>query len=191
MVAASEVSLLYLQTNSIVTMCEKACPCHQKLIHKALQYLSRRIEDLQNNNNYITIKGMRLKIAQLIYDKYLEQNSLQLSLGMDRNEMAAFLNVSRPSMSREMMRMRDEGIMEFWKDKITIKNIQKLTAIVKGDKMESLRIEYRIEKDQEKISLLSFEVPPNVERMDIKYSYEGDKANSELPSSKCHRFRAS
>ncbi|HHT83238.1 MAG: Crp/Fnr family transcriptional regulator [Christensenellales bacterium] len=130
-VAASEVSLLYLQTNSIVTMCEKACPCHQKLIHKALQYLSRRIEDLQNNNNYITIKGMRLKIAQLIYDKYLEQNSLQLSLGMDRNEMAAFLNVSRPSMSREMMRMRDEGIMEFWKDKITIKNIQKLTAIVK------------------------------------------------------------
>ena len=33
---------------------------------------------------------MRLKIAQLIYDKYLEQNSLQLSLGMDRNEMAAF-----------------------------------------------------------------------------------------------------
>jgi Mn-dependent DtxR family transcriptional regulator len=50
---------------------------------------------------------------------------------MDRNEMAAFLNVSRPSMSREMMRMRDEGIMEFWKDKITIKNIQKLTAIVK------------------------------------------------------------
>ncbi|HHT83237.1 MAG: CehA/McbA family metallohydrolase [Christensenellales bacterium] len=47
--------------------------------------------------------------------------------------------------------------------------------------MESLRIEYRIEKDQEKkYLLLSFEVPPNVERMDIKYSYEGDKANSRV-----------
>ena len=46
--------------------------------------------------------------------------------------------------------------------------------------MESLRIEYRIEKTKKKYLLLSFEVPPNVERMDIKYSYEGDKANSRV-----------
>lgn len=131
-VAASDVSLLYLKIASIVTMCENACSCHQKMIHKALQYLSERIFDLQNNNNYMTIKGMRQKIAKLIFDKYTEQNQSVISLGMDRNEMATFLNVSRPSMSREMMRMRDEGIFKFWKDKITISNPVALENIIKG-----------------------------------------------------------
>ena len=76
------------------------------------------------------IKSMRLKIAKLIYDKFLIQNSLNVDLGMNRNEMAEYLNVSRPSMSREMIRMREEGIIEFWKGKITIKDLDRLEKIV-------------------------------------------------------------
>jgi len=41
--------------------------------------------------------------------------------------------VSRPSMSREMMRMRDEGIITFRKDKITITDLAALEAIVKSN----------------------------------------------------------
>lgn len=132
-VAASDVTLLYLNTSTVVTMCEKSCKYHQQLIYRVFQYLSEKIEELENNNNYITIKGMRQKISKLIYDKYLEIGQTEIRLGMDRNEMASYLNVSRPSMSREMMRMRDEGIIEFWKDRITIKDIQKLEKIIKGD----------------------------------------------------------
>lgn len=131
-VAATDVTLLYLNTSTITTMCNKTCKYHQQLIHRTLQNLSEKIEELENNNNYITIKGMRQKIAKLIYDKYLETGETIIYLGMDRNEMASYLNVSRPSMSREMMRMRDEGIFEFWKDKITIRDIESLESIVKG-----------------------------------------------------------
>ena len=132
-VAASEVTLLFLRISSIVTMCEKACSCHQKIITRALEYLSQRIYDLENNKNYITIKGMRHKIAKLIYDKFLEQKKLVVYLGMNRNQMAEYLNVSRPSMSRELMRMRDEDILDFYKDKITIKDIKKIEDILKGE----------------------------------------------------------
>lgn len=131
LVAATDVTLLYLNTATIVTMCEKACKCHQELIFQVFRYLSNRIENLENNNNYMSIKGMRQKIAKLVYDKYTETRESIIFLGMDRNEMARYLNVSRPSMSREMMRMRDEGIFEFWKDKITIKDIKSLEDIIK------------------------------------------------------------
>jgi CRP-like cAMP-binding protein len=47
--------------------------------------------------------------------------------------MAEYLNVSRPSMSRELMRMRDEDILDFYKDKITIKDIKKIEDILKGE----------------------------------------------------------
>ncbi len=131
LVAATDVTLLYLDTSTIVTMCEKACKHHQKLIHEAFKSLANKIEKLADNNNYIMIRGMRKKIAKIIYDKYLETRENVVYLGMDRNEMAHYLNVSRPSMSREMMRMRDEGIIDFWKDKITIRNINELEHIVK------------------------------------------------------------
>ncbi len=132
LVAATDVALLYLDTSTVITMCNKACKCHQQLIYRVIEYLSNRIQELENNNNYMMIKGMRKKIAKLIYDKYLETRETVVYLGMDRNEMAKYLNVSRPSMSREMMRMRDEGMFDFWKDKITIKDIKSLEATVKG-----------------------------------------------------------
>ena len=73
---------------------------------------------------------MRKKIAKLIYDKYLEQGTTTVDLGMNRNEMAKFLNVSRPSMSREMMRMRDnDKIFEFRKGIIEIKDVEALKKI--------------------------------------------------------------
>lgn len=131
-VAINDVSLLYLDISSITTMCEKACPCHQKLICNVMSYLSCKISSLKENNSYITTKGMRQKIAKLVYDKYIEQKTMTVFLGIDRNEMAAYLNVSRPSMSREMMRMREDGIFDFWKDKITIKDVTALENILRG-----------------------------------------------------------
>lgn len=133
-VAVSDVTLLYLDISSITTMCGKACSCHQKLVCNVMAYLCGRISELAENNDYITIKGMRQKIAKLIFDKYAEQGATEIRIGMDRNEMAEYLNVSRPSMSREMMKMRDEGMFDFWKDKITIRNLAAIEDILKSAK---------------------------------------------------------
>lgn len=129
-VAALDSTVLYISAESILKVCPKTCAHHVKLIGNVLRVMSERITELENNNGYITIKGMRKKIAKLVYDKYLAQNSLTVNLGMNRNEMAKFLNVSRPSMSREMMRMRDnDGIFNFRKEIIEIKDIKALKKI--------------------------------------------------------------
>jgi DNA-binding transcriptional regulator LsrR (DeoR family) len=47
-------------------------------------------------------------------------------LPLKRNELADFLNVSRPSMSREMCAMRDEGIIEFHLSTFKIKDLEAL-----------------------------------------------------------------
>lgn len=129
-VAALESSVLYLSAESITAVCSKTCPHHIKLINNVLKALGEKVAELENNNGYITIKGMRKKIAKLVYDKYLAQGNLTVNLGMNRNEMAKYLNVSRPSMSREMMRMRDnDGIFNFRKEIIEIKNLDALRKL--------------------------------------------------------------
>lgn len=127
-VSALDCSVLYITISSILKQCDN--PFHQKLVVNLITAMSGKILELENNNSYITIKSMRLKIAKLIYDNYLAQNKTEISLGMNRNEMAKYLNVSRPSMSREMARMHDLGMFDFWKDKIKLKDIDAVKAII-------------------------------------------------------------
>jgi len=127
-VAADESAVLYITPMSLIEDGSRVSP---KLMTNLVRYYAGKIASINKDTEYLIIKSMRLKIAKLIYDKYLEQGSYAVELGLNRNEMAEYLNVSRPSMSREMMRMRDEGIITFWKDKINVLNLPALEAILK------------------------------------------------------------
>ncbi len=132
-VATPEAKIMYITVSTIVKQCEKTCPYHQKLLTNTLKTLAERVNVAKTDNNYLAIKSMRLKIAKLVYSAWLEQQTDVVFLKKNRNEMAEYLNVSRPSMSREMMRMRDEGILDFWKDKITILDLSALRKIVEQE----------------------------------------------------------
>jgi CRP-like cAMP-binding protein len=75
---------------------------------------------------YISIKTMRSKLSTFIYEQYLKGKTTTLTLPMNRQQLADFLNVSRPSMSRELSRMRDEGIIDFHLSAVRIIDIEKL-----------------------------------------------------------------
>lgn len=130
MISSEDATVLYITVSTIVCQCEKQCPWHHKLLTNTLNTLAEEVGEVKSDAEYLAIKSMRLKIAKLVYETWLVQKTKQISLGKNRNEMAEYLNVSRPSMSREMMRMRDEGIIDFWKDKITVLDLDKLKAIV-------------------------------------------------------------
>lgn len=132
-IASPEAHVMFITVSTIVKQCSKTCPYHQKLLTNTLRTLAERVHSAKQDNDYLSIKSMRLKIAKLIYAAWEEQRSDVVFLGKNRNEMAEYLNVSRPSMSREMMRMRDERIIDFWKDKITILDLSALREIVAGE----------------------------------------------------------
>jgi len=127
-VAALDSTVLYISAESIVNAATNG-DTGIKLLKNVLFAMSERIEALEDNNDYITTKGMRNKIAKLIYDRYVEQQTLTVNIGMNRNEMAKYLNVSRPSMSREMGRMRDQHMFSFRKEIIVIENLEAIKKL--------------------------------------------------------------
>lgn len=134
-VSSKDCLILNIDISSIVRLSEESYSPHQKLINNCLANLARKVLGLENDSEYLVIKSMRLKIAKLIYDTYKKQNKIEIDLNLNRNEMAEYLNVSRPSMSREMCRMRDEGMFDFRKSIIKIKNLRAIEDIVKtGEK---------------------------------------------------------
>lgn len=125
-ISQDECEIMFLPREKIIGQCEKVCSWHRTLITNLLCITSQRALMLNKKVEYLTIKSIRGKISTFLLDLYKKTNNNNVMLNMNRNELADFLNVSRPSMSREMCRMRDEGIIDFHLSAIRIKDIEAL-----------------------------------------------------------------
>lgn len=127
-IAQSACSIMYLPPEKIVTQCAHSCQGHRKLIMNMLSILSRKALTLSRKLEYLSIRSVRARIAVFLLEQARKSGRTTFLLSMNRNEMADFLNVSRPSLSREMCRMRDEGILDFHRSSMQIKDIEALKA---------------------------------------------------------------
>lgn len=75
---------------------------------------------LNKKVEYLSIKTLRGKISTYLLDEYNKTGQKTFQLNLNRNELADFINVSRPSLSRELCKMRDEGIIDFHSTAIKI-----------------------------------------------------------------------
>jgi CRP-like cAMP-binding protein len=111
--AQESCEVLFLPRGKIVGECERICPAHRTLIQNFLRIISERALMLSKKVEYLTIKSMRGKISTYLMEQYAKTGDPRIILPLNRNELADFLNVSRPSMSREICKMRDEGVIDF------------------------------------------------------------------------------
>lgn len=118
--------ILFIPKKNIVGECVKMCPWHRRLIQNFIKIVSVNALKLSNKVEYLTIKSMRGKIAAYLFDEYKKNKKLSFNLLLNRNEMADFLNVSRPSMSRELIKMKNEGIIDYHLSFFKIKDLEKL-----------------------------------------------------------------
>ena len=124
--AQQQCKALFISRERIVGECRQMCPWHRKLIENMLMIVSERAIALSRKVEYLSIKSIRGKISTYLLEQYKKAGKAIFMLPMNRNEMADFLNVSRPSLSREMCKMRDEGIIDFHRASILVKDVRAL-----------------------------------------------------------------
>ncbi|HON87611.1 MAG TPA: Crp/Fnr family transcriptional regulator [Bacillota bacterium] len=129
-IAEEDCTVFFLSGDKIMGQCEKVCPWHKTLIINMLKIVSERALALNKKIEYLTIKSMRGRISSFLLDQYRRTGKTDFELSMSRNDMADYLNVSRPSMCREMSRMKDEGIIDYHRSKIKIIDIYALQRSV-------------------------------------------------------------
>ena len=127
-IAQEDCDLIYMPPEKIVGECERLCVSHRGLINNMLVILSRKAFILNRKIEYLGIKSIRGKIISYLLEQYSSFGQTTFLMPMKRNELADFLNVSRPSLSREMCRIRDEGMIEFHRSTVKIKDIKQLKS---------------------------------------------------------------
>lgn len=100
--------------------------CH-KFMENFLELLSNKLLILNKKVKMLSLESIRKKIGNFLMEEYNKQGSNTIKVFLSRKEMAEHMGIQRPSLSRELIKMRKEGIIEFDKKVIIIKDMAALS----------------------------------------------------------------
>lgn len=126
-VAAKDTTVLKMPKDYLYNNCKRNCGFHTLLISNMLSILAKKAYFLSQKLNIVSSPTLRQKICKLFLNNSSSQGEVELK--MTREEMADYLNVARPSLSRELMKMQEEKMIEINKRKIILKDIEKIQNI--------------------------------------------------------------
>lgn len=112
--------ILFLEFNTLTNTCESNCDFHNTLIKNMLSILANKNLLLNSKIEMLSAKTTREKLMAYFNIQISRTNSNRFKIPFNRDELADFLNLNRSSMSRELSKMRDEGIIEFTKNDFKI-----------------------------------------------------------------------
>ena len=122
---ASKIMFIPLET--FIQTLPDCQQCQTKILSNLLEDLSEKAMILTKKVHYLTLKGMREKIFAYLTDIYTVQHSEELKLPHNREQMAEVLNVSRTALSRELGRLRDEGIIDIQGRSVSLLDLSVIT----------------------------------------------------------------
>lgn len=109
-----DTKVLMIPYERIIKSCGNSCSFHIGLIQNMMVVLGEKNVNLNRKLELLTLKGMREKIASYLMNEALQRGSTMFQIMLNRTELADYLNVSRTSMCRELARMKEEGLIDFY-----------------------------------------------------------------------------
>jgi CRP-like cAMP-binding protein len=119
-VAAEDSEIVQINPLTITGICPRACPFHNRLVRNMAGLLAKKNITLMNKIELLTLPNTRLKLMTYLSDIAKTEKNDTVIIPFDRQGLADYLSVERSAMSAELCRMRDEGLLEFRKNRFRI-----------------------------------------------------------------------
>lgn len=118
--AKENCEILFIQFKQLTRPCQYNCIFHNNLIQNMLSIISDKNILLYTKIEILSAKTTRLKLITYLNIEMNKNNSNTFTIPFSRDDLANYLNLDRSSMSRELSKMRAEGIIKFNKNKFKI-----------------------------------------------------------------------
>jgi CRP/FNR family transcriptional regulator, dissimilatory nitrate respiration regulator len=125
--------ILFIPYERIIKSCSSSCEFHVQLINNMVMLLGEKNFNLNRKIELLMLKGMREKLATYLLNESQKQNNLSFQIIPNRNELAEFLNVSRTSMCRELARMKELRILDYYQNSFKILSLDALKECLKAN----------------------------------------------------------
>ena len=122
--AKEDVCVVFLNFQKIA---ENTCdPLCRRVLTNMLHGIADKFWFLNRKIAYLSCRHLRGRIAMFLLDTQKESGNSTFLLPYSREELAGVLGANRTALSRELSRMQQEGIINFYKNSFKIISPEKL-----------------------------------------------------------------
>ncbi len=118
--ATQDSKILWMSTEWMNSLCDGCTPFRHQLIHRFLQMLAERTLTMNDRIQILSKSTLRAKLITFFSQCTHRFGSTTFSVPFDRADMAVYLGVDRSALSRELSKMRAEGLIDFERNKFSI-----------------------------------------------------------------------
>lgn len=119
-IAVRDSVLMLFDVNRIISVCPSACKFHSLTVKNLFYAISDKNRTLIAKLGHISRRTTREKLLSYLSDEAKKHSSSTFEIPFNRQQLADFLSVDRSAMSNELSKMRDEGLLEFEKNRFTL-----------------------------------------------------------------------
>jgi len=118
--AAEETEIMFIPFNKVMHTCTMACAFHHRLVENMVRLIADKNRDLMRKVEVVSKKNLREKILAYLSLQAQLHESRYFEIPLGRVELADYLCADRSALTRELGKMREEGLIDYDKNMFRI-----------------------------------------------------------------------
>lgn len=115
-IAVQPSRVLFIRLAALLDEANSDQPWHPKLLRNLTLLFARKNLAWSGRVFCLSAKNIRSRVMMYLSAQAAQAGSTEFSIPFDRQQLADYLNVERSALSKELGRMRNEGILTFHKN---------------------------------------------------------------------------
>lgn len=108
-----DAQILFIPFQRVMYSCAKACRFHHQLIENMVRVIAHKNRDLMRKVEVVSKRTIREKLLTYLSLQAQAQGSRYVEIPFGRVELAEYLCVDRSALTREMAKMKADGLIDY------------------------------------------------------------------------------
>ena len=113
---SEDAKILFIPFDRVMHSCTMACRFHHRLIENMVSVIAGKNRDLMRKVEVVSKRTIREKLLTYLSIQAQTQNSRYLEIPLGRVELAEYLCVDRSALTRELAKMKEDGLIDYDKN---------------------------------------------------------------------------
>lgn len=115
-ITSTDCEVLFIPFHRVIKTCSNSCKHHHKLIENMMIRIAEKNLMLIEKIDVTSKKSLREKILTYLSSQAQKKDQNRFSIPMGRIELADYLGVNRSALTRELSKMKEDGLIDYDKN---------------------------------------------------------------------------
>ena len=115
-VVSEDAKILFMPLDRVMHSCTLACVFHHRLIENMVHIIANKNRDLMRKVEVVSKRTIRERLLAYLSIQAQIQESRYFEIPLGRVELAEYLCVDRSALTRELAKMKDDGLIDYDKN---------------------------------------------------------------------------